>query len=170
MQEEDIWAWEPEKHGTYTVKSAYKLLDSRHYHQEVMHDSGPSGDTTWKLIWKLDVPPKVKSVLVESPTYEFLPARQILHRRHIKENAHCEVCGVPAESIGHVLMECTVAMIFWEQAKKITGVKLSRFHPGTWARDIILLLDSPRERAILVICGLCGCRGISASMGKRCYR
>jgi hypothetical protein len=29
---EDTWAWEPELHGTYTVKSAYRLLYDEQWH------------------------------------------------------------------------------------------------------------------------------------------
>lgn len=27
IQNEDVWAWEPKKHGVYSVRSAYRLLD-----------------------------------------------------------------------------------------------------------------------------------------------
>jgi hypothetical protein len=56
---EDIWAWEPEKHGVYSVKLAYRLLYS--VRQRQVHNAQPSssGDIDWKLLWKLEVPPKV---------------------------------------------------------------------------------------------------------------
>lgn len=147
---EDLWAWEPEKHGIYSVKSAYKLLDTRRQQLEDVAVVVTSDDVTWRRIWKLDVPPKVK-VFWWRMIHEFLPAKQVLHGRHIEPVATCDPCGNQEESIGHVLMDCTIAKIFWEQTKELTGVKSPRLRPGTWTRDL-LVLRRAQERAI-IICG-----------------
>lgn len=78
----DIWSWEPEKHGIYSVKSAYKLLYNVKQEQN-MAEQGTSSDDSWKRIWKLDVPPKVK-VFWWRVIHEFLPAKHVLHKRHIE--------------------------------------------------------------------------------------
>jgi len=148
---EDVWAWEPEKHGFYSVKSAYKLLDIARQQLQDEAPVGTSGDDTWRRIWKLDVPPKVK-VFWWRVIHEFLPAKQVLHRRHIEPVATCDTCGSQDESIRHVLMGCTIARMFWEQTKELTGVKLPSLHPETWAQDL-LVLGTAKERAI-IICGM----------------
>jgi hypothetical protein len=84
--------------------------------------------------------------------HEFLPARQVLCRRHIELIANCEVCGATEESIKHVLMG-TVAKEFWHQVKLMTGVKIPILHPVTWARDLLADICSRRDRAI-IICGM----------------
>lgn len=48
---------------------------------------------------------------MESKTYLFLPASHVLHRRHIEPIANCELCGSGEETIGHVLIDCTVASL-----------------------------------------------------------
>lgn len=111
-----MWAWEPEKHGVYSVKSAYKLLYHMRQQPEDVGAAGTSGDDTWRQIWKLDVPPKVR-VFWWRVIHEILPAKQVLHRRHIEPITYCDTCGKEEESIGHVLMDCSIAKIFWEQTK-----------------------------------------------------
>lgn len=147
-QGEDVWAWEPEKHGLYSVKSAYKLLYTKRQREEDAGSVGASKDDTWKRIWKLDVPPKVR-VFWWRVIHEFLPAKYVLHRRHVEPVANCDTCGAEEETIKHVLMDCTTAKIFWEQAKGITGVKLPSLHPMTWARDL-LFLGTARERVVII--------------------
>jgi hypothetical protein len=71
-QEEDWWAWEPEKHGEYTVKSAYRMLAAPQTFQ-----ASASGDESWKRIWKLQVPPKVK-VFWWRVLHEFIPTKDVL--------------------------------------------------------------------------------------------
>ena len=41
---DDLWAWEPEKHGVYSVGLAYKLLDTRRQQDETDETAGTSGD------------------------------------------------------------------------------------------------------------------------------
>jgi hypothetical protein len=121
--EQDFLAWDREKFGAYTVKSAYKLFFEKK--NEVANSQQPSSsnDAIWKAVWKLQVPPKVK-VFWWRGLHEFLPARQILWRRHIEPVANCEACGAPEESIRHVLLDCTVAKDFWSQTRLAAGVKI----------------------------------------------
>ena len=58
---EDFWAWEKERHGNYSVKSAYRLQeDVREQSEGNQDEPGASEEDHWKLVWKLDVPPKDK--------------------------------------------------------------------------------------------------------------
>jgi hypothetical protein len=57
---EDVWAWEPEKHGCYSIRSAYRLLDSERQQQDDMATANTSNNDTWHQIWKLVVSSKVK--------------------------------------------------------------------------------------------------------------
>lgn len=142
---DDFLAWDPEKHGVYFVRSAYRMLETK---QRMSHGGdrpGSSSDTDWKEIWKLEVPPKVR-IFWWRVLHEFLPTRQVLHRRHIEKIANCEVCGEPKETIKHVLVDCTVARSFWRQARTITGVKLPHLHEVTWARDLLHPEFCPRRR------------------------
>ncbi|GLT39737.1 hypothetical protein SLA2020_139130 [Shorea laevis] len=50
---QDVWAWKHNKHGQYTVKSAYHLLNSR---QQIHQDK------RYKLLWNKDVPLKVAAL------------------------------------------------------------------------------------------------------------
>ncbi|OEL13749.1 hypothetical protein BAE44_0025232, partial [Dichanthelium oligosanthes] len=50
------------------------------------------------------------------------------------------------------LMDCTIAKIFWEQTKELTGVKLPNLRTETWARDL-LFWGSAMDREI-IICGM----------------
>jgi len=116
-------------------------------------EPGLSDEGVWKLIWRLEAPPKVR-VFWWRVMHEFLPARQILHGRHIERLAACEVCGADQETIRHVLLECTMAKLFWENTKQLAGVKLPHMHPETWARDLLLAKVCPRREAAAIICGM----------------
>jgi hypothetical protein len=50
---------------------------------------------------------------------------------------HCETCGADEESIRYVLIDCTIAKAFWEQAKALIGIKLPNLHPQSWAVDLL---------------------------------
>ena len=101
VQYEDMWAWEPEKHRVYSVRSAYRLLDMARVKETNVQDASTSGSNVWKKVWKLKIAPKIK-VFWWRVLHEFLPSHQILHCKHIEPTAHCEVCGSDSESIGHV--------------------------------------------------------------------
>jgi ribonuclease HI len=149
-QEMDWWAWELEKHGEFSVKSAYRKLVAMH-EQNTLTAPGGSGDDSWDKVWKLDVPPKVK-VFYWRVLHEFLPTKSILNHRHIEPTAFCDMCGAEKETIKHVLTECTMALQFWQEIKLLTGVKLPKLHAHTWATDILRDdLCSGKERSLFTI-------------------
>jgi len=88
----DFWAWEKERFGVYTVKSTYKLLHSLKIEGMAAHSPSSSDDRLWRAVWKLPIPPEVR-VFWWRVLNEFLPAREVLRRRHIDPLAFCEVCG-----------------------------------------------------------------------------
>jgi ribonuclease HI len=162
---DDSWAWEFEKLGHYSVKSAYRLLYSnRRQDMNMNSDASTSGADTWTKIWSLTVPPKVR-VFWWRVVNNFLPTRGELHRRHIEPLANCEVCGSDCESIHHVLLKCTPAKAFWQQVKELSGVKVPLLHPVTWAKDLIDPKLVPRKNAAVILCGMW-----SLWMARNCKR
>lgn len=74
-QFQDIWSWEPDKYGLYSVKSAYKLIDTERTRDAQLNTASVSGNEVWEKIWKVQIPPKVR-VFWWRVIHEFLPARQ----------------------------------------------------------------------------------------------
>lgn len=52
-----------------------------------------------------------------------------------------------------MLLECTMAKLFWANTKMLTGVKIPKLHPETWARDLLAAV-CPRREAAVIICGM----------------
>jgi hypothetical protein len=49
----------------------YRLLFTNRQQEAEQNQAGPSGDDAWKLLWKMEVPPKVRVFLVASTTWVF---------------------------------------------------------------------------------------------------
>jgi hypothetical protein len=59
---EDILAWHPERSGLFTVRSAYRLaLELKMKDNTSSMSDKPAGDRDlWNMVWKANVPPKVR--------------------------------------------------------------------------------------------------------------
>lgn len=99
------------------------------------------------------MPPKVR-IFWWRVVNEFLPAREILNRRHIEPMANCEVCGNDRESVRHILIECTVAKLFWTQTKRLWGVKTPPLYQLNWASDLVDPGCIPPKNAAVILCGM----------------
>jgi hypothetical protein len=166
---EDWWAWESEKHGEYSVKTAYrKLADAQQQGEPTT--LGGSGDASWNRIWKLNVPPKVK-VFWWRVLHEFLPAKSVLYQRHIEQTAFCDLCGAEQESIQHILIHCTVARVFWREFRTVSGLKLPSLHPHYWVFDILRPeVCSEKDRDLTSsssTCIHCGSKGTNAGHNEQ---
>jgi ribonuclease HI len=153
--EHDVVAWAFEKSGTYSVRSAYKLLKDEQMASAMVStgETCSSGNNrAWKAVWKMNVPPKVR-VFWWRILHKSLPSKAELKRRHIAQEGFCEVCGDPEESIYHVVNSCTVARRFWEKVTKLTGLKIPNLHPSTWATDVLFSEICSADIAALYLCG-----------------
>jgi hypothetical protein len=90
--QEDIWAWEGERHGLYTVRSAYRILADKEAQAQDFKAGRPSHSTgtdnpLWMKVWKAKVPPKVR-VFWWKILNDFIPSRANLYRRHMEQLQH----------------------------------------------------------------------------------
>ena len=84
---------------------------------------------------------------------KFIPARKILHDRHMEQISFCETCGAQQESIYHAMFECTWAKLFWAELRLLTDVKIPEFHPSTWAMDMIDSKLISESKTCMILCG-----------------
>jgi hypothetical protein len=81
--EEDTWAWQLERHGNFTVRSAYRALLQANLTIEPIGTWG-SERPFWKKLWKMRIPPKVRNYwwrVIKG----FIPCRSVLEARHIEK-------------------------------------------------------------------------------------
>jgi hypothetical protein len=110
----DVLAWAFEKNGLYFVRSAYRFLKEVQMAGAMSSatEAGVSGDDqAWRLLWKLNVPPKVR-VFWWRVLHDALPSKEKLKKRHVAKESFCEVCRDPDESVYHVIWKCPVAKRF----------------------------------------------------------
>ena len=95
----DFWAWFHEKNGTFTVKSAYKMLVATRNRREAWLEEvpGPSisraEEGVWKTLWKTEVPGKVRMFLWRLSKHS-LPTNDVRAHRHMTDSPQCGLCGV----------------------------------------------------------------------------
>jgi hypothetical protein len=149
---EDTWAWSQEENGIFIVRSCYKLLAAIRQGFDAVSSSGDNINRCWKVLWKLPIPPKVRSFWWRVIN-NFVPCRQILKRRHMDPIAFYKICGAEEESIFHAFFECTWAKLFWEDLKKVTSIKIPTLHPISWATDMIEGQLISEAKACVILCG-----------------
>lgn len=108
LQERDDWmAWNCEKSGVFTVKSAYRLAMQLAEGAETMGSSTrPDGDRSlWRKLWSARVPSKVR-VFAWKVVKNGLPTRANKHRIHLEPQMNCELYGHGCEDVFHAVIEC----------------------------------------------------------------
>jgi hypothetical protein len=153
--ERDVLAWAHERHGQYSVKSAYRLLKTKQM-EKAMADSreasGSGASAHWSTLWKLEVPPKVQ-VFWWRVLHNSLPSKMEMKQRHIAKKSHCEMCGHQEETLFHVFFDCPLAKRFWREVKKVMGITVPDLHPWSWATDILLPRVCAHATVAVVVCG-----------------
>jgi hypothetical protein len=113
----DFWAWNFDKRGIFTVRSAYRLLVEIKKRREAWLDgrSSSSNDNadskSWTRMWKVNVPSKIK-VFLWRLAKQSLPTYDLLHHRNMSNTSSCSLCG-RIDSWRHSLIECPMARCVW---------------------------------------------------------
>ncbi|EEC84864.1 hypothetical protein OsI_31997 [Oryza sativa Indica Group] len=91
-QDEDFLAWHPDKMGRFSVRSAYKLAMSLANMDESSSSSDDKSRKMWDLIWKCEVPQKVKIFMWKAATNS-LATMENKKRRKLEQSEICCICG-----------------------------------------------------------------------------
>ncbi|XP_019164478.1 PREDICTED: uncharacterized protein LOC109160650 [Ipomoea nil] len=99
---DDVWYWEGDLRGCYSVKEGYKRLGETHVH----------GSVVWNGIWRLNIPPKWKNLMWRALS-NILPTLDNLIKRRVDLMNICPACGLFEESIMHIFCTCEYASRVW---------------------------------------------------------
>ena len=122
-----IWGLTPS--GTFTTKSAYKLLVSHASTNLAGTSSLVQQNKFWKDLWQLRVPNKIKYFAWRACNSS-LPAMVNLQCRHISVLNTCEVCETQPEDELHALWSCSKLVEVWSSlnwTQQATDVQVSNF-------------------------------------------
>ncbi|ONI01039.1 hypothetical protein PRUPE_6G118100 [Prunus persica] len=100
--EADSCIWQLTSNGEFSVKTAYLSL----FTEETNYT------WNWDMIWKLQVPPKIKTFLWLLIQGKLLTNVQRV-RRNLASNSNCPCCNGSMESLDHLFRRCRHATKMW---------------------------------------------------------
>ena len=106
-EREDRLVWKKESNGEYSVRSAYRLCMN-----ELLETSHFKVEGAWDLIWRLKVPPRVRT-LIWRICRNCLPTRTRLRDKGVNCATVCALCNVDEEDSLHLLFRCPGSRNIW---------------------------------------------------------
>ena len=141
----DTLYWRLENSGLYSVKSAYKFLQTQKGEW-----SGQFNDSIWRILWKSKAPPKVLNLVWRALSY-CLPTLSQLHQKHVPVQTRCQVCAGGVETIFHALVGCHFAVQCWKTFDTAMYIgEEAEFH--TWFERVISRSNNERRAGIVTLC------------------
>ncbi|OVA10490.1 Reverse transcriptase zinc-binding domain [Macleaya cordata] len=118
----DRRAWDLNRDGKFTTKSAYLALRGR---------STQPQDLMWKKFWRIKIPYRVQLFVLKAAV-NAIPVREILSQRIHLESVLCPFCQDQPESIMHIFLQCPCTRRVWNISNLYSYVNLFN---GTDIRD-----------------------------------
>lgn len=145
---DDCVAWHYEKAGVFTVKSAYKLADSLRRNETAAGSSSandPGDRSVWDVIWKANVPEKIKIFSWRVSTQSLATKHNTFRRTIVKEDV-CDICGVESENEYHAVIACTRSKALREAMREHWELPKERAFRMTGTDWLQVLLSSQNEQ------------------------
>lgn len=142
--DDDARFWCKERSGFYTVKSAYRLIQTLKGGWASNANSG-----FWRKLWNLKIPPKVKDFLCRA-CKGFLPTRVALALKGIPISVQCPTCNVMEESTMHCLVQCQFAKACGSVVGLDTHVGEGDDFPS-WLEGMMLQFTSSRVAEVVML-------------------
>ena len=152
---DDFIAWAPEKSGTFSVRSAYKMASDELANSDLASTSSRADGSRdgWKDIWRCMVPPKVQSFAWRLAS-DSLATWKNKFRRSLEVSACCPVCGREDEDAFHVFCSCNHAVRLWEAMSAVWKLpKLKRINNTgqDWLFHVLSSInDDTRSRLLML--------------------
>ncbi|OMO55834.1 hypothetical protein COLO4_35856 [Corchorus olitorius] len=111
---QDKLIWPADRNGEYTVKIGYivgKSLESKIV-QKSPSSSHIVADTTWRKIWSMKVPKKIRNFFWRVCSNS-IPTNHLLWRRKLKRTPYCPFCDSSNETPEHMLLLCPWTKCVW---------------------------------------------------------
>ena len=115
-QTPDRLCWTKNKAQRFTVRSAYLVALRLNHGDGGEHSKAQDDKRLWHKMWKMDVPPKVRTFLWRACS-EILPTQANLARRRLPIDPQCDIYRHEEETVCHVLWECPLAVNVWALVK-----------------------------------------------------
>ncbi|KAL3510138.1 hypothetical protein ACH5RR_029539 [Cinchona calisaya] len=107
---QDKLIWHFTKNGNLSVGSTYHLIrDQTLNSTNTASGSHASRSLSWKRLWKLKVPRKIK-VFQWKVCQNILPTTSKLKTRGINLDEVCSFCSAPEEDLKHLFVTCSMAV------------------------------------------------------------
>lgn len=113
----------------FTVRSCYQQLTNQHHSPNSRH----------KWIWKLKIPPKIKTFLWLC-SHGKIPIHQYLYSLGISSEPYCAFCHTKVETLHHLFITCPNATQCWHMMQMIPYLQAhASIHITTksWMRQLI---------------------------------
>jgi hypothetical protein len=133
LKREHIWT--PSTNGSFSSKSAYKLICS----QRVSTASSPLSLSHWKLLWKLNLNDTLKLFLWKI-AWDIVPSRIRLNQVFPINLASlvCPLCKVAEDSLHHLFFSYFFARISWRSSPwPLDSLKWSSLSLSDWIKGIL---------------------------------
>jgi len=114
VQQQDMWSWEGDSCGRYTVRSAYEFLN-----RNLLLESQ---DETFKALWEIKVPSKA-TIFACRLIRERLPTKNNLRKRNVETNdVTCPFCRSHDQDKAHLFFTCANILPLWWESRSWVNV------------------------------------------------
>jgi len=102
----------PDQRTSPFFRENHSLDSGEIYH--LLKSRGQQPDNRAAFVWQNSAPPRVQ-LFMWLLTQRRIQCRSVLHRKHVLQDAICEICHQEEETPEHIISGCTLGSQFWHK-------------------------------------------------------